>query len=163
MSRNVYGHRDPNWGPVCHTIKMKVQGHNVRKHKETSYRRQDPSRDEKFSGSYSLHIYGMVTPPFFPLATVTKQSKPWEACSFPSVPRLMSSQVSYAWLVCTLDHKGKEMWLDSQQLFEARNVAWWQKTACGRLYKKYYSVILVTTIESPKTCITYCQPLYMKL
>lgn len=129
-----------NWGPVCHTLKMKVQGHNVWKHKETSYRRQDPWRNEKFSGSYWLHIYGMVIPPIFPLATMTKQSKPWEARSFPSVPRLMSSQVSYAWLVCSLDHKGKEMWFDSQQLFEARNVAWWQKTACGRLYKKYYSV-----------------------
>ena len=76
MSRNVYGHRDPNWEPVCHTLKMKVQGHNVWKHKETSYRRQDPSRNEKFSGSYWLHIYGMVIPPIFPLATMTKQSKP---------------------------------------------------------------------------------------
>ena len=155
MSRNVYGHRDLNWGPVSHTLKMKIQGHNVWKRKETSYRRQDPSRDEKFSGSYSLHIYSMVTPPIFPLVTMTKQSKLWEACSFPSAPRLMSSQVSYAWLVCSLDHKGKEMWFDSQQLFEARNVAWWRKTACGRLYKKYYSVILVTNIESPKTCISW--------
>ena len=76
MSRNVFGHRDPNWGPVCHTLKMKVQGHNVWKHKATSYRRQDPSRNEKFSGSYWLHIYGMVIPPIFPLATMTQQSKP---------------------------------------------------------------------------------------
>ena len=71
MSRYVYGHRDPNWGPVCHTLKTKVQGHNVWKHKETSYRSQDPSRNEKFSGSYWLHIYGMVIPPIFPLATMT--------------------------------------------------------------------------------------------
>ena len=56
----------------------------------------------------------------------TEKKGYWEACFALSALWLSYCQVSYTWLVCSLDnkHKGKGLWFDFQHLLVGRSVAW---------------------------------------